>query len=328
MRKNLRQIEIKVWIGEKFRVDLIEDYSSNENFSYSVLNNITIEVNKNSIIIYTDDNNLAKIYPHFKFKETTEIKLTEKKTIKEAVIIHALYKDVYFHWIYDIIPQLKVLESNSSLKILMCPLKNSFQLESFKLLCNLKDVYTKSSFYEIDKLYLPSQTTKLLMPCNFVFEFLTANLIKSKANKEKNKIYITRDRKYKRSILNEKELIHILEAKGYLIYNLEHISFSQQVEIFRNSNVIISAHGSGLTNIVFCEPCTTILEIYGPGCGERCFARISNHLMLNYRALEMSEISYQSFLHRLYYMLFPNLNRFDFRLDINKIDRNLTNYLS
>jgi len=55
MRENLRQIEIKVWNGEKLRVDLIEDYDSNDNFSYYVLNNITVEVNKNEIIIYTDD---------------------------------------------------------------------------------------------------------------------------------------------------------------------------------------------------------------------------------------------------------------------------------
>ena len=51
MRNNLRKIEIKVWIGEKFRVDLIEDYSCNKNISYSVLNNITVEVDKNEIII-------------------------------------------------------------------------------------------------------------------------------------------------------------------------------------------------------------------------------------------------------------------------------------
>jgi hypothetical protein len=321
-------MEVKVWVDEKFRKDLIEEYNFNQHFSYRIFNNVIVEVDEKEIIIYSNDNTLAKLYPHFKFKETTEIKLKEQNTIKEAVLIHASFKDVYFHWIYDIIPQLKVLESNSNLKIIMCPLKNSFQLESFKLFCNIKDVYTKSSFYEIDKLYLPSQTTNLLMPCNFVFEFLTANLIKTKTNKIKNKIYITRDKKYKRSILNEKELIHIMEAKGYLIYNLEYISFSEQVEIFRNSNVIISAHGSGLTNIVFCEPGTTILEIYGPGCGERCFARIGNHLMLNYIALEISEISYQSFLHRLYYMFFPNLNRFDFRVAIKTLDRNLPNYLS
>lgn len=321
-------MEIKVWVKEKFRKDIIEDFNFNENLSYSVLNSIIVEVDKNGIIIDSNDNNLAKLYPQFKFQQTCKIKLKEQKIIKEALIIHSSYKDIYYHWIYDIIPQLKALESNSNLKIIMSPFTNNFQIESFQLFCNVKNVYAKSSFYKIDKLYLPFQTTSLLMPYNFVFEFLTANLIKSKTNKLKNKIYITRDKKFKRSILNEKELINILEAGGYLIYNLEYISFSEQVEIFENANTIISAHGSGLTNIVFCEPGITIVEIYGPGCGERCFARISNHVMLKYSALEVSEISYRSYFHRMFYAFFPKLNRFDFRVDIKTLDRNLPNYLS
>lgn len=46
MRENSRRIKIKVWNGEKLRFDLIKDYSSHGNFSYSVLNNITVEVVK------------------------------------------------------------------------------------------------------------------------------------------------------------------------------------------------------------------------------------------------------------------------------------------
>ncbi|MBM3590962.1 MAG: glycosyltransferase family 61 protein, partial [Alphaproteobacteria bacterium] len=315
MRENLRQIEIKVWNGEKLRVDLIEDYDSNDNFSYYVLNNITVEVNKNEIIIYTDDNTLAKWYPYIKFKKKYNANSKEQKIIKEAFLIHASYKDVYYHWIYDILPQLKILESNSYSKIIMSPFTYNFQRDSLQLFCNIKNVYSENYTYNIDKLFLPFQTTRLLMPKNFVFDFLNQNMKFTKSD-VKNKIYITRDKKFKRSILNEKELIQILQSRGYLIYSLEDISFSNQVDIFKNASVIISAHGSGLTNIVFCEPGTSILEIYGPGCGERCFARISNHAMLKYSAFEVNKISYQSSLHRLFYTFFPKLNRFDFKVDI------------
>lgn len=327
MRNNLRQIEIKVWIGKKFRVDLIEDYSCNKNISYSVLNNITVEVDKNEIIIYSDDNNLAKLYPHIQFKKKYNVDSKEQKIIKEAFLIHASYKEVYYHWIYDILPQLKTLESNSNSKIIMSPFTNKFQRDSLQLFCNIKNVYAENYTYRIDKLFLPFQTTRLLMPKKFVFEFLTQN-IKFTNSEVKNKIYITRDKKFKRSILNEKEIIQILQSRGYLIYSLEDISFSNQVDIFKNASVIISAHGSGLTNIVFCDPGTSILEIYGPGCGERCFARISNHAMLKYSAFEVNKISYQSSLHRLFYAFFPKLNRFDFKVDIKDFSLCLQNNLS
>lgn len=327
MRENLRQIEIKVWNSKKLRLDLIEDHSSNDNFSYDVLNNIIVEVNKNEIIIYTDDNTLAKLYPHIKFKKKYNANSKEQKIIKEAVVVNALYKNVYFHWIYDILPQLKTLESNSNSKIIMSPFTNNFQRDSLQLFCNIENVYAENHTYNIDKLFLPFQTTRLLMPKNFVFDFLNQNM-KFTNSDVKNKIYITRDRKFKRSILNEKELIQILQSRGYLIYSLEDISFSNQVDIFKNASVIISAHGSGLTNIVFCDPGTSILEIYGPGCGERCFARISNHAMLKYSAFEVNNISYPSSLHKLFYAFFPKLNRYDFKVDIKDFSLCLENNLS
>jgi len=327
MRENLSQIEIKVWVGKNFRVDIIDDYSCNNNFSYSVLNNITVEVNKNEIIIYSDDINLVKLYPYIKFKRKHNNNSKEQINIKEAFLIHASYKEVYYHWIYDILPQLKTIESNSNSKIIMSPFTYNFQRDSLQLFCNIKNVYAENYTYNINKLCIPFQTTRLLMPKNFVFDFLTQKM-KFTHSVAKNKIYITRDRKFKRSILNERDLIQILQSRGYLIYSLEDISFSNQVDIFKNASVIISAHGSGLTNIVFCDPGTSILEIYGPGCGERCFARISNHAMLKYSAFEVNEISYQSSLHRLFYALFPKLNRFDFNVDIKDFSLYIQNYLA
>lgn len=327
MRTDLRQIAIKVWSGGKFKVDLIEDYSCNKSFSYSVLHNVTLEVVKNEIIIYSDDNSLANQYPSIVFRKKYSVKSKEKKNMNEAYLIHASYKEVYYHWIYDILPQLKILEFNSNAKIIISPFTNNFQRDSLKLFCNIRNVYSENNTYSIEKLFLPFATTNLLVPKNFVYEFLTQK-IRSKSSKYKNKIYITRDRKFMRSILNEKELIKILRSIGYIIYSLEDISFANQVDIFKNASVIISAHGSGLTNIVFCDPGTSILEIYGPGCGERCFARISSHAMLKYSAFEVNEISYQSFLHRLIYSFFPKLNRFDFKVDINDFSLCLQNNLS
>ena len=43
---------------------------------------------------------------------------------------------------------------------------------------------------------------------------------------------------------------------------LEGLSVAQQASLFNEASVILSPHGAGLSNIVFCEPSTTIIELY------------------------------------------------------------------
>ena len=169
-------MEVKVWVKGKSRTELVEDFIYNQSFSYSVIYNGLVEVNKNEIIIHTDDDNLARLNPNFKLKKKCDQTIKWKTKVKEALVIHSSYKNIYYHWIYDILPQLKTLETNSNLNIIMSPVEYSFQIESLKLFCDTNNVFSESSFYEVDKLYLPSQTTRFLMPFNFVFEFLNNKL--------------------------------------------------------------------------------------------------------------------------------------------------------
>jgi capsular polysaccharide biosynthesis protein len=39
------------------------------------------------------------------------------------------------------------------------------------------------------------------------------------------------------------------------------LSLSQQVEAFSNAEIILGPHGAGLTNIMFCNPGTKVIEI-------------------------------------------------------------------
>lgn len=322
-------MKFKVWSKDQWRFDIIDDHLSSESFSFSVLTNVLIQIQGTEIIIFHSDKEIENIYPHLTFKtETIEITGEREQFLESAVLIHAAYNDIYFHWIYDILPQLKVIDNLPDDKIIISRPTQKFQIESLQLLCNIKNVTWSSKLYRVKVLTLPLPTTKHLMPFNFVFEFYTEKFRPKVKTRIKNKIYITRGRKFKRAVLNEKALINVLKAEGFSIYNLEDHSFTTQVDIFRNAGVILSAHGSGLANIVFCDPGTLILEIYGPGCGERCFARISNYLRLNYRALEINVFGYQSFIHRIYYTLLPNKNRFDFRVNLNVFKENISKYLA
>ena len=62
--------------------------------------------------------------------------------------------------------------------------------------------------------------------------------------------------------------------------SLENTSFEYQVNLFYHAKVIIAAHGAALTNIFFCKPKTTIVEI--KSISWDFFNTISNTLKLNH----------------------------------------------
>ena len=86
-------------------------------------------------------------------------------------------------------------------------------------------------------------------------------------NRENRKIRITllaRDTKYRR-ILNEDELVEaIAENPNYevekVVYNRE-IGFKKQMEITRNSDVLIGIHGAGLTHLMFLPDWGAVFEL-------------------------------------------------------------------
>ncbi|XP_063922710.1 EGF domain-specific O-linked N-acetylglucosamine transferase isoform X2 [Zophobas morio] len=86
--------------------------------------------------------------------------------------------------------------------------------------------------------------------------------------RENKKIRITllaRDTKYRR-ILNENELVEaIAENPNYevekVVYNRE-IGFKKQMEITRNSDVLIGIHGAGLTHLMFLPDWGAVFELY------------------------------------------------------------------
>ena len=72
----------------------------------------------------------------------------------------------------------------------------------------------------------------------------------------------------RRNIVNENEIIKALKKKGYARVFLEDYSVQEQASMFFQAKAIIGVHGSGLTNLVFCQPKTKVLEI-DPADGHR-----------------------------------------------------------
>ncbi len=319
-------MKIKVFCNDHSRIQTINEKNNNYKYGYYCFNDVVVEIKENEIVLY----NIDKLYNHqqFKYKSVCQIPQKSIKNLNKAALLHCLYRDIYFHWLYDLLPQLKIKEIYSDISIITAPLieNNKYQKDSLNAFFKGINLLSEENIYRIKKLFIPINTTNNLMPHQFSFDFLKKRTQFLSGGHKNLKIYISR-KKFKRSIINENALMYFLNIKGFKIYHLEDLSFTDQVILFKNCNIIISPHGSGLSNIVFCKPKTVVLEIYGPGCGERCFAKISKATGLNYRALEVNEISYKSYIHRIYYNFFSKKERFDFRINIKSFSKNFYKYI-
>jgi capsular polysaccharide biosynthesis protein len=85
------------------------------------------------------------------------------------------------------------------------------------------------------------------------------------------RIYISRTLPSARVIANEGELFPGLLEMGFQTCRLEEMPFEEQVQLFRNAEVVVGPHGAGFTNLIFSKPSTRVVEILAKGYERRCY---------------------------------------------------------
>ena len=99
------------------------------------------------------------------------------------------------------------------------------------------------------------------------------------------KIYITRRNERGRRITNENKLFYFLSKLGFEMIDPGQLNFIDQVNYFKNAEIIVSAHGAALSNIIWCNNTVKIIELNGDKDVRWHFAKIAHTLKLNYTLL-------------------------------------------
>ena len=76
------------------------------------------------------------------------------------------------------------------------------------------------------------------------------------------RLYVTRRGTKLRQITNEAEIIEGLKRRGFQVLQATWRNHPDQLEAFSRAEVVIGVHGAGLTNIVFAQPGTKVVEIF------------------------------------------------------------------
>ena len=103
-----------------------------------------------------------------------------------------------------------------------------------------------------------------------------------------DKLYISRASRGTRSPVDEQRLTHQLNSRGFHCVTLEKLTISEQASTLAAATIVVAPHGAGLTNIAFCAPGTTVIEIFGDYVVP-CYWALSELCGLDYHAYLTAE---------------------------------------
>lgn len=181
----------------------------------------------------------------------------------------------YYHWQADLLPRIELLrQSNINFDAIDFFAVNScdlpFQQDSLQLLGIPPEKIiesTKIPHIKAKKLLVPSLPGQVGLIAKWSSEFLRKTFLPQKATPkldQPRRLYITRQTASYRQVVNEEEVVKFLSQFGFVKISLESLSFAEQIGLFAVADAIVAPHGAGLTNAVYCQPGTKIIEIFSP----------------------------------------------------------------
>ena len=197
----------------------------------------------------------------------------------------------YYHWLLDELPRQLVLK-NETFDNIICSRDTSQNRHALEMLGRGggRVVYTDSiqrfsrNHYKAESLVVPSYVAAEGQPSepliNLLTEFVEPLTKKNELLPEK--IFITRSKVSGRYIINEAEVFAELEPAGFKLIKLEELTWSEQINLFHNAKQIISPHGAGLANLVFCAQSPRVIEIFHSKYVHWCFWKLAKLIGADY----------------------------------------------
>ncbi|MGF1494683.1 MAG: tetratricopeptide repeat protein [Microcoleaceae cyanobacterium] len=210
-----------------------------------------------------------------------------------VAVLSGLSGNVYFHWMIDVLPRIEILKQQGiDLEeidwFVLNSARSRFQRETLERLGIPLDKVIENDLHpyiQADELIVPPFPATVGWPTPFTIAFhrrLFADTQSLALEDLPKRIYISRKGAKYRRILNESEVISELTNSGFVTVALEDFSVEYQAALFSQADIIVSAHGSGLTNLMHCHPGTVVIELMAPHYLRHYFWVISQHLQLQH----------------------------------------------
>jgi hypothetical protein len=191
----------------------------------------------------------------------------------------------YYHWLIDVLPRLQTLAESrfaGQLDHVVVPqFDRDFQKTTLRLMGVEADqvvVCGPFTHLQCEELLLtshPRGKRSILIP-DWVFTLY--DRLKQQVltpGDYPKKIYVTRKDTKLRGVVDEDRLIEFLKGYGYEPVTLAEYDFDGKVNLFHAADSIISAHGAGLTNLMFSQRGARLLELFSEGFVDPVFVNMA-----------------------------------------------------
>ena len=180
-------------------------------------------------------------------------------------------REYYFHWMFDAIAKLELVKASGlfdSIDYFLVPnysylyqkeYLSHLNIPEHKIINGSVEDHVQADTLLVSSIVRQGEHLPKLS-CDFFYENFVREVQPAKQGR---RIYIARgDAARNRRVKNEGELINMLRNHGFDILYLTQVPIMDQIKIFNEAELIVAVHGGGLSNLVFCQSGTTLLEIF------------------------------------------------------------------
>jgi capsular polysaccharide biosynthesis protein len=198
----------------------------------------------------------------------------------------------FYHWLFDVLPRIGLLRDAGydvdRIDAFIVPIFAArYQIETLaalgiprnKIISSYRDRHLK-----VEQLLVPSLPREKAIIPSWVCDFIRSSFPpKEPASFDPaDKIYIVRKQTDHGRVPNEDELAERLEEIGFKSIAMEEFTLSEKAWILSKVNTIVSPGGAGLSNIVFANPGTTVLELQTRSFPQMDAWDLANRMRLNH----------------------------------------------
>ena len=255
--------------------------------------------NRNGAVVTPDGYLVADVSSNFSNAPKEPLNFIEWKLPSvykvpgKVAVLSVIGGEGYFHWMFDVLPRIHLLRSSGICledidKFIITTYKFPYQRETLNLFQIPETKLVESFKYhhiKTDTLVVPSLAGITGNMPKWVCDFLRKEFLHSRViNKSSlpKRIYISRAKASCRRVINEVEVINFLKKFGFEQITLESLSVSEQAALFSSAQVVVAPHGAGLSNVVFCNPGTKVIELFSANYVNVCFWALSNQVGCEY----------------------------------------------
>lgn len=219
---------------------------------------------------------------------------------------HAMNRN-YFHWLMDVLPGVLACAQNfGRLPPLLLPPLNGWQEDALRRLLGLAPgagipAALPGSWSEDGPGQGLVRCERLVVPSHLggtaIFPDATVRDLFARLGEDlfarpgeglpwdpsaRRRLFVSRCDSGHPRIANEAALAEALAPLGFELIVPGGMSFEAQARRFREAAVVVGSHGAGLTNVGFCVPGTTVVEILGSHYLNPCFYHLCGLMRHDY----------------------------------------------